>query len=169
MTITQLPTEVGGTITNTELRDRLGDPALVVVDVRPLAAYNGWRLRGEARGGHIPGAVAFPIAWLATVDAAEIERLLAEKGVAAGRDDRRLRRRRRTTRPRSRDRLVGPASTTCARSRAAGRRGRPIPSLPLEQPPAATRSSSTSPGCGPCSQGRRPEAAPARHGTCCST
>ncbi len=86
MTITQLPTEVGGTITTTELRDRLGDPALVVVDVRPLAAYNGWRLRDEARGGHIPGAVAFPIAWLATVDPTEIDRLLTERGVAAGRD-----------------------------------------------------------------------------------
>ena len=86
MTITQLPTEVGGTITTTELRDRLGDPALVAVDVRPLAAYNGWRLRDEARGGHIPGAVAFPIAWLATVDPTEIDRLLTERGVVAGRD-----------------------------------------------------------------------------------
>ena len=37
---------------------------LTIVDVRPLAAYNGWRRNGEARGGHIPGAVAFPAAWL---------------------------------------------------------------------------------------------------------
>ena len=44
----------GLAISTEELRDRLGDPALTIVDVRPLAAYNGWRLRGEARGGHIP-------------------------------------------------------------------------------------------------------------------
>ena len=30
----------------------------------PIAAYNGWRLGAETRGGHIPGARAFPIAWL---------------------------------------------------------------------------------------------------------
>ena len=27
-----------------------------VVDVRPVGAYNGWRMRDEARGGHIAGA-----------------------------------------------------------------------------------------------------------------
>ena len=47
-------------ISTTELRDRLADPSLTVVDVRPLTAYNGWRLKGEARGGHIPGAVGLP-------------------------------------------------------------------------------------------------------------
>ena len=51
-----------GLISTAELRDRLDEPGLTIVDVRPLAAYNGWRLRGEARGGHIPGAVAFPSA-----------------------------------------------------------------------------------------------------------
>src|SRR5215212_9743845 len=86
MTVTQLPTSVGTTISTGELRDRLGEPGLAVVDVRPLAAYNGWRLRGEDRGGHIPGAVAFPIAWLDSVDAREIDRLLAEKGVVAERE-----------------------------------------------------------------------------------
>ena len=75
----------GLAISTDELRDRLGDPALTIVDVRPLAAYNGWRLRGEARGGHIPGAVAFPGDWLRSVDAPEIERLLRSKGVEPGR------------------------------------------------------------------------------------
>ena len=60
------------TISTAELRDRLADPGLTIVDVRPLAAYNGWRLGDEARGGHIPGAVAFPSAWLTSVDAPEI-------------------------------------------------------------------------------------------------
>ena len=69
----------GLAISTEALRDRLGDPALTIVDVRPLAAYNGWRLRGEARGGHIPGAVAFPRDWLRSVDAPEIERLLRRR------------------------------------------------------------------------------------------
>ena len=43
------------TIDTADLRDRLGDPRLSVVDVRPLTAYNGWRLGTESRGGHVPG------------------------------------------------------------------------------------------------------------------
>jgi molybdopterin synthase sulfurtransferase len=73
------------TITTAELRERLSDPDVAVVDLRPIAAYNGWRLQGEVRGGHIPGAAAFPIAWLDSVDDAEIERLLAEKRLTPGR------------------------------------------------------------------------------------
>ena len=41
---------------------------------------------GEPRGGHIPGAVAFPAAWLTTVDEAEIGRLLETKGITADRE-----------------------------------------------------------------------------------
>ena len=74
------------TISTSELRDRLSDPNLTVVDTRPLAAYNGWRLRGEDRGGHVPGAVSFPAEWLRSVDAPEIERLFGGKGIVAGRD-----------------------------------------------------------------------------------
>ncbi len=64
-----------------ELCQRLGDPDLTVVDVRALPAFNGWRASGAARGGHIPGAVAFPIAWLDSVDKPEVERLLQSKGI----------------------------------------------------------------------------------------
>ena len=74
-----------GAISLVDLRERLTDPNFVIVDVRPTAAYNGWRLNGEARGGHVPGAVAFPVAWLATVEEAEVQRLLHEKGVGRGR------------------------------------------------------------------------------------
>ncbi len=74
------------TITTTELDEGLDDPRRTVVDIRPLASYNGWRRNGEARGGHIRGAVAFPAAWLGTVDEAEVRRLLAEKGITADRD-----------------------------------------------------------------------------------
>src|SRR3984893_1603012 len=64
-----------------ELRRRIGDRDLTVVDVRTLSAYNGWLDKGAARGGHIPGAVAFPIAWLESVDKPEVERLLQSKGL----------------------------------------------------------------------------------------
>src|SRR6266567_410860 len=69
-----------------ELRRRLDDPGLTIVDVRPLPAYNGWRAGGEARGGHIPGAVAFPRAWLSSVDDAEVERLLHSKDIVPSRE-----------------------------------------------------------------------------------
>jgi molybdopterin synthase sulfurtransferase len=69
-----------------ELRRRLDDDALTIVDVRPLPAYNGWRQGEAARGGHIPGAVAFPSAWLRSVDDAEIERLLDSKGIVSSRE-----------------------------------------------------------------------------------
>src|SRR5919197_2479209 len=66
-------------ISTAELRRRLTDPGLTIVDVRPLWAYNGWRASGEARGGHIPGAVAFPSGWLSAEDA-ELARMRHSKG-----------------------------------------------------------------------------------------
>jgi 3-mercaptopyruvate sulfurtransferase SseA len=77
---------VDSVISTGELRERLTDPELAIVDVRPLPAYNGWRLKGEARGGHIPGAVAFPSAWLRSVDEAEVERLLHSKDIVSSRE-----------------------------------------------------------------------------------
>ena len=74
------------TVSTAELRQRLNDPDLTIVDVRPLFAYNGWRASGEARGGHIPGAVAFPSAWLESLDDAEVERLLQSKAIVPGRE-----------------------------------------------------------------------------------
>ena len=71
------------TIEPAALAARVGDPGLTIVDSRPLAAFNGWRLGDEVRGGHIPGAVAFPSAWATSVDRPEIERLLDEKAIAA--------------------------------------------------------------------------------------
>jgi thiosulfate/3-mercaptopyruvate sulfurtransferase len=72
-------------ISTADLAARLGDTDLTIVDVRTSAAYNGWRLRGELRGGHIPGAVSFPVAWLHSVDAPEIARQFAAKGLTSGR------------------------------------------------------------------------------------
>ncbi len=73
-------------ISTAELRRRLTDTGLTIVDVRPLPAYNGWRQNGAPRGGHIPGAVAFPSAWLQSVDDAETERLLESKGISSSRE-----------------------------------------------------------------------------------
>jgi len=57
-----------------ELRDRIEDPGTQLVDVRPMDAYNGWQLDGEARGGHIRGARALPFSWSAYLDWIEIVR-----------------------------------------------------------------------------------------------
>ena len=86
MTLHQFPETTSVTsISADDLRQHLDDPDVTIVDLRPLAAYNGWRLDGEARGGHIPGAVAFPGAWLRSVDEAEIQRLLHSKRVLSSR------------------------------------------------------------------------------------
>jgi len=74
------------TIDAPTLRAVLADSELTIVDVRPLSAFNGWRVGDEPRGGHIPGAVSLPAAWLESVDGPEIARLLAGKRVGPGRD-----------------------------------------------------------------------------------
>jgi thiosulfate/3-mercaptopyruvate sulfurtransferase len=72
-------------LSTAELHQRLTDPKLTIVDVRPLSSYNGWRANGAARGGHIPGAVALPSAWLSSVDDAGLERLLESKDIVPSR------------------------------------------------------------------------------------
>ena len=47
-------------------------PDTVLVDIRPVEAYNGWRLRNEARGGHIRGARSLPAKWANYIDWIEI-------------------------------------------------------------------------------------------------
>ena len=76
----------GGLVSTAELRRRLTDPELAIVDVRSLSAYNGWRESGELRGGHVPGAVAFPSSWLALIDSGETDELLAGKGLTPERE-----------------------------------------------------------------------------------
>lgn len=45
-----------------------------LIDVRPIDAYNGWRLNNEPRGGHIPGSRSLPAKWLKYIDWIEIVR-----------------------------------------------------------------------------------------------
>jgi molybdopterin synthase sulfurtransferase len=80
---TTTSTRRGDSISTAELAGRLGEPGLAVVDLRPLPEYNGWRSPGAERGGHIPGAVALPAAWLPRLDDAELHSLLQNKGIAA--------------------------------------------------------------------------------------
>jgi thiosulfate/3-mercaptopyruvate sulfurtransferase len=70
-------------ITTGELRQRLQDDGLTVVDLRPLRHFNGWLEPDAVRGGHIPGAVALPAEWLGRLDDAELRVLLENKGLAA--------------------------------------------------------------------------------------
>jgi thiosulfate/3-mercaptopyruvate sulfurtransferase len=49
-----------------------------VIDIRPIAAYNGWRLQNEDRGGHIPTAKSIPLKWTRYMDWVEV---LEEKNI----------------------------------------------------------------------------------------
>jgi hypothetical protein len=69
-------------ITTVELAARTSDPEHTIVDVRPLAAYNGWRLAGEPRGGHVPGARSLPLEWTRFMDWIEV---LDRKGIVPDR------------------------------------------------------------------------------------
>jgi molybdopterin synthase sulfurtransferase len=55
-----------------DLLHMVRDRRAQLVDVRPIDAYNGWRLRGEARGGHISGARTLPHKWTSYIDWIEI-------------------------------------------------------------------------------------------------
>jgi len=62
----------------------LKDPNWVVVDTRLNDAFNGWKLDGVVRGGHIEGAVDFSANWLKVEDKNLHESLLeilATKGI----------------------------------------------------------------------------------------
>jgi len=48
------------------------DPSHTLLDIRPIAAYNGWPLNGAARGGHVPGAKSLPYAWTQYMDWVEV-------------------------------------------------------------------------------------------------
>src|SRR5262245_24970922 len=68
-------------ISTQALTGAIEDPACIVVDMREMAAFNGWALHHEARGGHLCGAVAFPLEWTAVVQGTALQRLLASKGI----------------------------------------------------------------------------------------
>ncbi len=57
-----------------ELKELLNSENVIIIDVRPVEAYNGWKLNGESRGGHIKTAKSLPLKWLKYLDWIEIVR-----------------------------------------------------------------------------------------------
>jgi molybdopterin synthase sulfurtransferase len=61
-------------ITTEELYSLLENAEFILIDVRPVDAYNGWQLKNEPRGGHIKAARSLPAKWLNYIDWIEIVR-----------------------------------------------------------------------------------------------
>ena len=68
-------------ISSEEVLNDLDNPNISIIDVRPVDAYNGWRLLNEPRGGHIKGARSLPTKWTRYMDWIEIVR---SKGITPG-------------------------------------------------------------------------------------
>ena len=68
-------------LTVAEVVNVLEDEDWVLVDTRPTDAFNGWKLDGINRGGHLPGAVDFPAGWLDSDRKDKAEILSAALGV----------------------------------------------------------------------------------------
>jgi len=45
-----------------------------IIDIRPVDAYNGWKMNGEMSGGHIKGAKSLPLKWAKYIDWIEVVR-----------------------------------------------------------------------------------------------
>jgi len=61
-------------ISTSELQLQLSNPHTFLIDIRPVEAYNGWKIENEARGGHIRGARSLPLRWTRYIDWIEIVR-----------------------------------------------------------------------------------------------
>lgn len=61
-------------ISTEALLDVLDSPDYKVIDLRTADAYNGWKLDGEERGGHIRNAKSLPLKWTEYMDWIEIVR-----------------------------------------------------------------------------------------------
>jgi thiosulfate/3-mercaptopyruvate sulfurtransferase len=60
--------------TTNEILNYLNHTNTQIIDLRPVDAYNGWRIRNEKRGGHIKGARSLPFKWASYIDWIEIVR-----------------------------------------------------------------------------------------------
>lgn len=73
-------------LTTEEVSANLEKPDWVIVDTRQNDAFNGWKLEGVERGGHIKGATDFSALWLDVKDdtaAARLDEALKAKGITA--------------------------------------------------------------------------------------
>ena len=66
-------------ITTAELQLMMIDKNTVIVDIRPVDAYNGWAIKNEKRGGHIMGARSLPLKWTQYMDWIEV---VQSKGIS---------------------------------------------------------------------------------------
>ncbi len=57
-----------------DILKNISDPNSIIIDIRPVEAYNGWALKNEKRGGHIQGAKSLPYKWSDYMDWIEIVR-----------------------------------------------------------------------------------------------
>ena len=55
-------------ISTASVLNKMNNPETIIIDVRPVDAYNGWELKNEKRGGHIPGAKSLPQKWTTYMD-----------------------------------------------------------------------------------------------------
>jgi thiosulfate/3-mercaptopyruvate sulfurtransferase len=69
------------TISIEELEEARRQKGISIVDVRPMAAYNGWALKAEPRSGHVSGAIPFPSSWFDDLDDANARQLLRNDGI----------------------------------------------------------------------------------------
>ena len=51
-----------------ELYEMVDKQDTIIIDARPVDAYNGWTLENEIRGGHIKSAKALPAKWTSYMD-----------------------------------------------------------------------------------------------------
>ena len=70
-------------LSSSDVLQMLNDPRVVILDARPSAAFNGWPLMGEDRGGHIPGAINMPLAWVGKYGDDQLKSVLTSNGVLA--------------------------------------------------------------------------------------
>ena len=73
------------------LEGRLADDDFVVIDSRTGEEFNGWTLYGEARGGHITGAVQIPYEWFfkedkTILDVADLKELFESRGITTDKE-----------------------------------------------------------------------------------
>lgn len=61
-------------ISTKTLSELLNENNAKIIDVRSPDAYNGWKLKGEKRGGHIKGAKNLPLKWTNYLDWIEVVR-----------------------------------------------------------------------------------------------
>jgi thiosulfate/3-mercaptopyruvate sulfurtransferase len=60
------------TVSTETFAEQANAPNHEILDVRPIAAYNGWPLQGESRSGHVPGARSLPLQWTQYMDWIEV-------------------------------------------------------------------------------------------------